>query len=197
MIIAGFGRFGQIIGRLLYANGIRATVLDFEPDQIELLRKFGFKIYYGDATRLDLIESAGALKAKVLVVAIDDVEDNLKLVDLAQKYFPHLKIVSRARNIQHYYSLIDRQVEVIERELFEGSLKMGTEVLKLMGWSAFHAVKAAHKFRDHNISMIYDLYPGRSNEKEMISKAKQARADLEKMFEEEKTLLQQSDTGWD
>ncbi len=197
VIIAGFGRFGQIIGRLLYANGIRATVLDFEPDQIELLRKFGFKIYYGDATRLDLIESAGAAKAKVLVVAIDDVESNLKLVDLAQKHFPHLKIVARARNVQHYYSLIDRNVGVIERELFESSLKMGTEVLKLMGWPAARAVKAGHKFRDHNIAMIFELHPARSNEKELISKAKEARADLEKMFEEEKQLLENSKSGWD
>jgi glutathione-regulated potassium-efflux system ancillary protein KefC len=197
VIIAGFGRFGQIVGRLLYANGISATVLDHEPDQIELLRRFGFKIYYGDATRLDLLESAGIETARILVVAIDDVDDNLRLVDLAQLHFPHLKIVARARNVQHYFSLLDRKVDIIERELFESSLKVGVEVLRLMGWPAYQAVTAANKFRVHNLDMVLELHPERSNEKEMISKAKQARADLEKMFEEERIMRETTEGGWD
>ena len=131
------------------------------------------------------------------MIAIDNVDDNLKLVDLAQKHFPHLKIVARARNVQHMYSLMDRKVDVIERELFESSLKMGVDVLRLMGRPAFQAVRAANKFRDHNLGMLAELHPKRSNEKEMISTAKQARIDLEKMFEEEKIILERADTAWD
>lgn len=196
VIIAGFGRFGQIVGRLLYANKLKATVLDYEPDQIELTRRFGFKVYYGDATRLDLLESAGIEYAKILVVAIDNVESNLQLVDLVTQHFPQVKIFARARNVQHYYQLLDRKVHVIERELFEASLHMGVEVLKALDWPAFQAVQAAHKFREHNIKMLIDLHPNRKNEKEMISQSNQARMSLEKMFEEEKTLLESRDSGW-
>ncbi len=196
VIIAGFGRFGQIIGRLLHANGIGTTVLDYEPEQIELLRRFGFKVYYGDATRLDLLEAAGAAKAKILVVAIDDVDASIKLIDLVREHFPHLKIVARARNVQHVYELIDRNVSVWERELFEGSLNAGTEVLRLMGWTAFSAQKAAHRFRDHNIAMIMDLAPQRKNQKEMATRAQAARDDLAKMMAKEHAKREDSESAW-
>lgn len=197
VIIAGFGRYGQIIGRLLYANKITATVLDHEPDQIELLRRFGFKIYYGDATRLDLLEAAGIRKAQVLVVAIDNVDDNLKLVRLAKENFPHLKIYARARNIQHVYDLIDQDIDGIERETFEASLKMGVDVLRGLGWSAYESVKRAQMFRRHNLDVIKDMHSKRKNEKEFMAKARQAREDLEKMFEEENQLRTQPGSGWD
>ncbi|MGZ3722450.1 MAG: monovalent cation:proton antiporter-2 (CPA2) family protein, partial [Bdellovibrionales bacterium] len=133
VIIAGFGRVGQIVGRVLYANQIRATVLDHDPDQIEQLRKFGFKVYYGDATRLDLLEAAGARSAEVLVVAVDKEEDSIIIVDLAKEHFPHLRIVARARNMSHVFKLMDRGIEIWERETFDSSLRMGSEVLKLLG----------------------------------------------------------------
>lgn len=197
VVIAGFGRFGQIVGRLLYANKITATVLDHEPDQIELLRRFGFKIQYGDATRLDLLEAAGVQKAKILVVAIDNVDDNLKLVRLAREHFPHLKIYARARNVQHTYELMDLKVEGFERETFESSLSMGVEVLRGLGWSAYESVKRAQIFRRHNIGMINEMHSKRKNEKEFMARARQAREDLEKMFEEENQLRAQPGSGWD
>lgn len=197
VIIAGFGRFGQIIGRLLYANGISATVLDHEPDQIELLRKFGFKIYYGDATREDLLAAAGARDAKILVVAIDNSDDALQLVDMAQKEFPHLKIYSRARNVQHVYDLIDRGVTAFERETFEASLSLGRQVLRGLGWPAHPAWIAANTFRDHNVQIIHEMSAIRTNQEELVAKAKQARADLEKMFEREKQRRENSLAGWD
>ena len=197
VIIAGFGRYGQIVGRLLYANKISATVLDHEPDQIELLRRFGFKIYYGDATRIDLLEAAGIRSAKILVVAIDNAEENLKLVKLAKENFPHLKIYARARNVQHVYDLIDQNIEGIERETFESSLKMGTEVMRGLGWSAYESVKRAQIFRRHNLKMINELHAQRKNEKEFLARARQSREDLEKMFEEENDLRAQSQSGWD
>ncbi|WII71988.1 glutathione-regulated potassium-efflux system protein KefC [Bdellovibrio sp. 22V] len=196
VIIAGFGRFGQIVGRLLYANRIKATVLDHEPGQIEMLRRFGFKVHYGDATRMDLLESAGARNAKILIVAIDNIEDNLKLVDLAQKTFPHLKIFARARNVGHMYSLMDRKVQGIERETFESSLRLGSTILHELGWPAYQSVVAANIFRDHNYDMIKELHQRRDNPDEMISKAKQARDDLEKMFQKENHYLELTDETW-
>ncbi|MDF6700975.1 NAD-binding protein, partial [Escherichia coli] len=101
VIIAGFGRFGQIVGRMLYSQGYSATVLDHDPDQIDMLRRFGFKVFYGDATRMDLLETAGADKASMMVVAIDDMETNLEVVDRVRERFPHLKLYVRARNVSH------------------------------------------------------------------------------------------------
>lgn len=197
VIIAGFGRVGQIIGRVLYANQIHATVLDHDPDQIEQLRKFGFKIYYGDATRLDLLEAAGARDAKILVVAVDQPEESLMIVDLAKEHFPHLKLVVRARNVDHVYKLIDRQVKIWERETFESSLKLGTEVLRMLGWSPFEAVRAGNKFREHNIRTLADLHSKRSDQRQLISAAKQAREDLEKMMAGESHNLHRAKHQWD
>ena len=146
VIIAGFGRFGQIAGRLLLANNVHTVVLDHDPDHIETLRKFGTKVFYGDATRVDLLESAGAAQAKVLINAIDDVEANLQLTALAKEHFPNLKIIARARDVDHWYQLRQLGVEAPERELFEGSLRSaclsraaywrcGTQCLRNSRWS--------------------------------------------------------------
>jgi glutathione-regulated potassium-efflux system ancillary protein KefC len=197
VLIAGFGRVGQIVGRLLYANRIRATVLDHDPEQIELLRQFGFKIYYGDATRLDLLEAAGARTAKILVVAVDDQEDSLEIVDLAQEHFPHLKLVVRARNVAHVYELIDRDIHTWERETFDSSLRMGTDVLKVLGWESYSAVKAAARFRDHNIQLIYNQHSVRGDRAKLVSAVKQAREDLEKMFAGEDEQRKRHHDGWD
>ncbi|HBF51510.1 MAG TPA: glutathione-regulated potassium-efflux system protein KefC, partial [Massilia sp.] len=129
VIIAGFGRFGQIIGRLLNANRVKLTILDHDPDQIELLRRFGFKVFYGDATRVDLLTAAGAAKARALVLAIDDIDDSLALADAVRENFPDLPIRARARNVTHLYQLMDRGVTIIERETFESALQLGRRVL--------------------------------------------------------------------
>src|SRR5262249_23662790 len=122
VIIAGFGRFGQIVGRYLFASGIRATVLDHDPDQIDLLRKFGFRVFYGDATRLDLLRAAGTEHASLLVLAIDDVEASVRLAEILREHFPKLRVVARARNISHWVELRKRGVELVERETFESAL---------------------------------------------------------------------------
>lgn len=197
VIIAGFGRVGQIVGRLLYANRIRATVLDHDPDQIELLKPFGFKVYYGDATRLDLLEAAGIRTTKLLVIAIDDVEDNVRLATLARERFPDLKIVARARNVGHAYQLAQAGVDVWERETFDSSLRMGTESLRILGWSPYQAARAGLKFREHNLRMISDLATQRADRATQISVAKQARDDLAKMFAGEEQTRRRHDEGWE
>lgn len=186
VLIAGFGRFGQIIGRLLYAQGIGVTVLDHDPDQIEFLRQYDFKVFYGDATRMDLLESAGAERARILVVAIDGMEDSLALIDSVRARFPHLEIYARARHVSHVYQLKDRGVNLFERELFEGSLMLGRRVLEGLGYDPTHARSLALRFRRHNIAAIDRFYPHYTDQKKLVSLARQARDELEEMFRQDR-----------
>ena len=139
VIIAGLGRYGQIVGRMLFANGITPTVLDHDAEQIEALRRFGWLAFYGDATRLDLMRTAGAHKARVLVLAIDDVEQSVEVATMVREHFPQLIIVARARNVTHYIELYKRGVAVIERETFESALKTGRHALEALGNDRFRA----------------------------------------------------------
>ncbi len=190
IIIAGFGRFGQIVGRLLLANRIRATVLDHDPDQVDLLRKYGFKVFYGDATRADLLRAAGAQHARILVVAIDNIEDSLALVDIVRRDFPHLKILARARNLTHTYDLMDRGVTIVERETFEASLQLGGRILQEMGFDEARAQDVVNKFRAYNRKALLDIYPYHKDQHRMISIAKQGRKELEDMFASDAAALQ-------
>ncbi len=197
VIIAGFGRYGQVIGRLLYANGLMATVLDHDAEQIDLLRKFGFRVHYGDATRLDLLRLAGAGTARVLVVAIDDVDQSLKLVEVAREAFPHLQIVARARNVQHYYALRDRGVDLIERETLDSALLSGRSVLQLMGWHPHHARQLAARFKRHSVSQLEQMWPHHQDEQALVSMAKQGREQLEELFAQEREAVQERrQEGW-
>lgn len=198
VIIAGFGRFGQIVGRLLLANRIEITVLDHDPDQIELLRKYGLKVFYGDATRIDLLHAAGAAHARVLIVAIDSVEDSLALVDAVRTEFPGLMILARARNVTHYYDLMDRGVTIIERETFESALQMGRRALEQLGFGAFQARQASMKFRAHNLKTLHAVYPYYKDQQQMISLAAQAREELEEMFarDAEAAARERAEGGW-
>jgi len=190
VIIAGFGRFGQIVGRLLFANGIGATVLDHDPDQIELLRKFGYKVFYGDATRLDLLKAAGAQTAGLLINAIDDIDDSLELVDIARAEFPALKIISRARNVTHYIELRKRGVAVVERETFESALKMGREALEILGVDPFRAREMAGAFRRHNIAAMDKLLPVFGDTVRVLSAAKSGREELDRQFADDRAKFE-------
>ncbi len=159
MIIAGFGRFGQIVARLLFANGMRAIVLDHDAEQVDLLRKFGYKVFYGDATRLDLLRAAGAGEACLLVNAIDDIADSLALTDRVREHFPDLPMIARARNVTHYVELRTRGVTVVERETFESALRTGRHVLEALGVDRFRAREMADAFRRHNIATMIALVP--------------------------------------
>jgi glutathione-regulated potassium-efflux system ancillary protein KefC len=197
VIIAGFGRFGQIVGRLLRANQVALTVLDHDPEQIELLRKFGLKVFYGDATRIDLLHAAGAANARALVVAVDSIEDSLALVDAVRRNFPDLKIMARARNVTHLYDLMDRGVTVIERETFEAALQLGQNVLRHLGFGAYRARQATQKFRAHNIKSLHAVYPYYKDQEQYISMARQSRDELNEMFARDLAALQdEKNTAW-
>jgi glutathione-regulated potassium-efflux system ancillary protein KefC len=198
VIIAGFGRFGQIVGRLLHANGIDATVLEHDPDHIETLRRFRFKVYYGDACRLDLLRAAGADSAKLLVIAIDEREGALRLAELARQHFPHLQIIARAWDVSHVFELLEEGVTTIERESFEGALRLGEEALKRLGFTAWRARQAAHRFRAHDGETLAELYQHYHDEFDLrIRISADARARLREIMEsDEDDISSRTDREW-
>lgn len=198
VIIAGFGRFGQIVGRLLFANRIDAVVLDHDPDQIEFLRKFGYKVFYGDATRLDLLRAAGAAQATLIVNAIDNVEDSLLLSDIVRKHFPNLKVIARARNVMHYVELRSRGVDVIERETFESALKAGRHSLEVLGIDRFRARDMANIFRRHNVRNLDERIADFKDEATLVSASKAGRDELAVLFarDREQFESEHSSEGW-
>ena len=196
VIIAGFGRFGQIVGRLLFASGTRAIVLDHDPDQIESLRKFGFRVFYGDATRLDLLTSAGAAHAKLLVIALDDVVASVKLAELAAEHFPHLRVVARARNVSHYIKLRQLKIRHIERETFESALRIGRRALEHLGVAPYEARERADRFRLHNVQALEELLPVFDDESRRLSLAKAGRAQLEAQFSQDIESLKGHGGEW-
>jgi glutathione-regulated potassium-efflux system ancillary protein KefC len=179
VIIAGFGRYGQIIGRMLGAHGVRATVLDHDPDNIELVKRFGYKVFYGDATRLDLLEAAGAARARLLVVAIDQVEDSLKLVDLARTHFPQLQLVVRARNVRHWLELAARGVHNPERETFESALRSGRQALEQLGMRPYEAKRLADTFRRSNLATLLEMRPHFQDQDKLVDVARSGLKELE------------------
>lgn len=179
IIIAGFGRYGQIVGRMLLAQGLSATVLDHDADMIETVRAFGYRVFYGDATRLDLLRTAGAASASILVLAVDDVEQSLKIVDLVNAHFPQLQIVARARDVTHWNELRARGVMRVERELFESSLRSARSVLELLGQAPDEARQASERFRQHNLALFEQMYPHRKDRSKLIAVATQGRLQLE------------------
>ena len=189
VIIAGFGRYGQIISRMLQAQGTVPTLLDHNADQIETARAFGYRVFYGDATRLDLLRTAGAGSAQILVVAVDSVEQSLTIVDIAKAHFPQLQIVARARDVIHWNQLRDRGVVLVERELFEASLKSARSVLELLGQSPAEADLAATRFRQHNIALVEQFYPHYKDRAKVIAVVKQGRLELEQQMAQEREQL--------
>jgi glutathione-regulated potassium-efflux system ancillary protein KefC len=197
VIIAGFGRFGQIVGRLLFANGIRATVLDHDPEQIDFLRKFGYKVFYGDATRLDILRAAGAEKACLLINAIDDVDDSLTLTDRARENFPELPIIARARNVTHFVGLRTRGVTVIERETFESALRAGRHALEVLGVDRFRAREIADGFRRHNLATLDERTDYFRDEAKVLSASQAGREELREFFARDQAQFEtEHRTGW-
>ena len=186
VIIAGFGRYGQIVGRMLLAQGIAPTVLDHDAEMIETVRAFGYRVFYGDATRLDLLRTAGAASAKILVLAVDGVEQSLKIVDLVKEHFPQLQIVARARDVTHWNALRDRGVMRVERELFESSLRSARNVLELLGQPPHEARRSAVRFRQHNLELFEQMYPHRKDREKVIAVARQGRLQLEAQMAQER-----------
>jgi len=198
VLICGFGRYGQIVGRMLMSQGLRVTVLDHDADTVEGLRQFGFRVFYGDATRLDLLRTAGAGTAKAIVVAVDDIEQSLNIVDLVKEHFPQARIIARARNVTHLFQLRDRGVTDVEREVFESSLRSARTTLEALGWPAHEARETAMRFRRRNILLSEEIYPHYKDRAKLIAANKAGRQQFEEQMAREREERQRrSGRDWD
>jgi monovalent cation:proton antiporter-2 (CPA2) family protein len=183
VIIAGFGRVGQIVGRILRSRGIAFTALDKSAEQIALVRRFGSQAYYGDAARLDLLRSAGAADAKILVIALDEVKDSLQVVEHARRHFPQLTIFARARNRRHAHLLMDRGVSHIIRETFHSSLLLSEDVLLELGIPLAEAKRTVEIFAERDERLLLDTHSFYKDEKQMIQTTKQITQELQSLLE--------------
>ncbi len=188
VILAGFGRFGHVIGRLLRANGIGVTILDNDADQVDTLAQFGMKSFYGDASRVDLLTAAGAEKAKLFVCAVDDEEKSLEIVRLVKHEFPHLRILARAVNRNHAYELIRMGVTDFRRDTLGSALDLGTDILRAMGYRAHRAVRTVQTFRCYEETSVLELakhYEKEGNRSSYVSIARQHLQNLEGLLRED------------
>ncbi|WP_421829392.1 monovalent cation:proton antiporter-2 (CPA2) family protein [Larkinella sp.] len=199
VIVAGFGRYGNIVGRFLRANNIGTTVLDFDSDRVDTLRKLGMKVYYGDASRYDLLKSAGAEDAKLMIIALDSAEKSLELVETVKKHFPHLKVLVRASDREDTYDLMDAGLTHIYRETVDSSLRMGVDAMTLLGFRAYQSQRAARLFLKHDEKALAGLAAVRHDRKQYFSSARQRIRELEDLLssDEKDRWLKDVEDGWD
>ena len=183
VILCGVGRFGQIIARVLRMRGIKFTALERDPGQVDVLRRFGNKVYFGDPTRPDLLRAAGADQAKLLIIALDHMEDALRVVEIAKRNFPQLKVLARARNRRHAYLLMDRAVDGLVRDTFYSSLKLAEDALIALGITPEDAARSVELFRVHDEQTLLDTHAIYRDEKQVIQNTQQATEELMALFE--------------
>jgi monovalent cation:proton antiporter-2 (CPA2) family protein len=187
VIVAGFGRYGQVVTRVLRGLGIRATVIDHDPAQIHTVRRFGWKAYYGDATRMDLLESAGARHARLLLVAIDDPEAAMRMVKRVRARFPRLQLLVRAHSRTDAYEYAELGVPAV-RELFASSLDAAQRLLVALGYAPENAQRIVQRFRDYDERQIAESAPHRHDERKLIALSEQGRRDIAQLLAAEAAL---------
>jgi glutathione-regulated potassium-efflux system ancillary protein KefC/glutathione-regulated potassium-efflux system protein KefB len=187
VIIAGFGRFGQIIGRVLRMRRISFTALEGSVAQVDFVRRFGNKVYYGDASRLEVLQAAGAARAEVFVLALDDVDASVRTADLVRRHFPNLKIMARARNRQHALRLMDIGVRYFIRETYLSSLDLAQHTLEALGLTRADAIESIRRFDAHDRKQLQAQREIRDDEQKLIQSAQQAARELEQLFEADTT----------
>ncbi len=197
IIIAGFGRYGQIVARVLMANGMHTTVLDHDAERIESARAFGYRVFYGDATRLDLLRLAGAAQARAIVVAVDDAASTNRIVDTVQANFAQAALVVRVRDLTHAFDMLDRGVTAFDRELFDASLRSARRVLDALNVAPGDAHRIVQSFHDHNVESMHASHRVRHDRSQLIAVIKQSRADLEQQMTQDRELLAHARTHAD
>lgn len=185
VLIAGFGRFGQIVGRVLRMRRISFTALESSVAQVDFVRRFGSKVYYGDPSRLELLQAAGAARAEIFVLAMDDIDASVRTAELIKKHFPHLKILARARNRQHAIKLMDLGVRYFVRETYYSSLDLAQNTLEALGLSRADAEESIRRFDIHDRKLLEQQRLAGDDEQKLIQSAQQAARELEGLFEED------------
>jgi monovalent cation:proton antiporter-2 (CPA2) family protein len=191
VIICGFGRVGQVVGRVLKLRGIPFTALEKDPGQVEVVRKFGNKVYYGDPTRAEVLRAAGADTARLIVVALDNMEATIRVVEVVRRAFPQVKVIVRARNRRHAHLLMDLKVDGIVRETFHSSLRMSTMVLEALDVPSSEARRAVELFREHDERTLIKTHAVYDDEHQLIQTTQQATAELEEVFEADRQESEQ------
>ena len=196
VIVVGFGRFGQVVGRLLMANNKRITVLERDISVVSLMRKYGYKVYYGDATELELLRAAGAASAQSIVITCNEPEDVMNIVHLCQQHFPQLQIQARARGRVEAHELLQAGVTQFSRETFSSALELGRKTLMTLGMHPHQAHRAQQYFRHLDMRMLRELMPNLS-ESAQASRVREARRELEDIFQREMQREKRQIDGWD
>ena len=198
VIIAGFGRFGLVIGRVLIANKIKVTIIDHNPANIEVLRKFGFKLYYGDITRPQVIEQAGIKHAKLVILSMAEYDEALKVADYLKKNYPHVKILARAKDIYHAFEFFKRNVNTVQQEVFDSAAELGEKALIHLGFSKYEAYRSIRTFKHHEKEVLHDLYAlWKDDDKKFIQEARRFSEQLSEILQTEKDyLIHETDYAW-
>jgi glutathione-regulated potassium-efflux system protein KefB len=196
VIVVGFGRFGQVVGRLLMANNKRITVLERDISAVSLMRKYGYKVYYGDATELELLRAAGAENAQSIVITCNDPEDSMTIVQLCQQHFPQLEILARARGRVEAHELLQAGVTLFSRETFSSALELGRKALITLGMHPHQAQRAQQHFRRLDMRMLRELVPSHDDSAQ-VSRVREARRELEDIFQREMQHEKRQFDGWD
>ncbi len=183
VIISGFGRFGQVVGRLLFANKIKLTILERDPAQVSLLRKYGYKVYYGDATQLDLLRSAGAENAKAIIICSDSPDDVMEIIALCKRHFPSLKVLARARSRVEANQLMKKNVDGFSRDTFLSALDLGRQALIILGMHAYKAKRAEAFFRKLDELRLHEMQLYHTEGASSAYSVKEARLELEELFD--------------
>ncbi|GAB6053361.1 glutathione-regulated potassium-efflux system protein KefC [Magnetospira thiophila] len=186
VIIFGYGRFGQVVGRFLAVAGVETTVLDNDPDHIQVLRRFGHKVFYGDASRMDLIEAAGADRARLFILAIDDPDKSVEVATLIRSHYPDVTVLARARNRVHAYKLLKCGVRIFRREMFDSALRLGREALEQLGSHPYEVRRTAMAFARHDLETFMASLEIHDDESSLISLAQQSRSDLSIMLKSDR-----------
>jgi voltage-gated potassium channel Kch len=196
VIIAGFGHFGNTVGRFLRANKIGATYLDIDSDRVDVLRRMGFKVFYGDASRHDLLHAAGAAEAKIIIIAVDNAEKRLEMVETVKKHFPQLHILVRANNRYDAYDLMNAGMLHVYRESVDTSIRLGVDAMTILGYRSYTAKRLAKTFLKHDERNLKKLASIRNRE-EYINQARQFIEEIELIVQADAQGPMQLDTGWD
>ena len=199
VIIAGFGRFGLVIGRLLLANDFKVTIIDSNPSNVEILRKFGFKLYYGDVTRPQVLEKAGVGNAQMLILSMAEYDDALKVAEYARKKYPNLKILARAKDIYHAFEFFKLDVKTVQREMFNSAAELGAKALSNLGFTKYEAYRAARTFTHHDEQVLMELYEHwLEDESRFIEETRRFSEQLFEVLQAEKNYsVHETDCAWD
>lgn len=199
IIIAGFGRFGLVIGRILLANGFKVTIIDSNPANVEILRKYGFKLYYGDITRPRVLEKAGIKNAKLIILSMAEYDDAVKVSAFLNKKYPHVKILARAKDIFHAFEFFNMHIKSVQPEVFHSAAELGEKALVSLGFSKYEAYRSVRIFKHHEEQVILDLYEHwKEDQGKFIQETQRFSKQITETLQAEKNYsIHDADCAWD